>query len=93
MCWTLLILGVCVSVGHCFCLDDGGLDFGECCCFILASYAPGNDADDAFSSWKMDVLFGMKRKHLFLVILHISDDFAILNTTKTIFKDEKAPSY
>jgi hypothetical protein len=36
-------------------LDNGGLDFGDCCHTILAFFVPGNDVDDVFSSWKMDV--------------------------------------
>jgi hypothetical protein len=38
-------------------LFDGGImvNFGDDCSTILAFFAPGNNVDDAFSSWKMEV--------------------------------------
>jgi hypothetical protein len=58
MCWSLLILGVCVCVcrGVSFLLLDGKMvDFGDCSLTVLAYYAPGNGMDDV-ASLKMDVL-------------------------------------
>jgi hypothetical protein len=48
-------LCVCVFVGHRFCLDDGGLDFEECCCFINRFKPAVNKVNEALSSWKRDV--------------------------------------
>jgi hypothetical protein len=31
------------------------LNFRDCCHTILAFFASGNDADEALSSWKVDV--------------------------------------
>jgi hypothetical protein len=38
------------------------LNFGDNCSIILTSYAPGNDVDDGYSSWKMDVQLWNERK-------------------------------
>jgi hypothetical protein len=60
-----------VFVSHRFCLDDGGLDFGDNCSIILTSYAPGNYVDDALSSWKTDVqLWIEKKESLFVILAH-----------------------
>jgi hypothetical protein len=48
-----LVFGLFVCVF--FVLDDGGLDFGDCCSTVIAFFVTGNDVDDAFSSWKMEV--------------------------------------
>jgi hypothetical protein len=45
-----------------FSLDDGGLDFGDCCCFINNFKSPENGVDDALSSWKMDVQLWIEKK-------------------------------
>jgi hypothetical protein len=73
MCWTLLILGVCLCVcrGVVFCflfLDGKMVDFAEHCSILLPSFSLGNDVDGALSSWKRVSRFETKRKHLFLVI-------------------------
>jgi hypothetical protein len=65
---SLFWLFVCVFVASLFCLDGKMVDFGDDCCFILASFAPGIDVDGALSSWKRVSRFETKRKHLFLVI-------------------------
>jgi hypothetical protein len=56
MCWSLLILGVCVCRVTFFVLDGKMVDFAEHCSILLAFFAPGNDAHDVASSWKMEVL-------------------------------------
>jgi hypothetical protein len=58
-----------VFVGHRFCLDDGGLDFGECCYFISRFKSPENGVDDALSSWKTDVQLWIEKKESLFVIL------------------------
>jgi hypothetical protein len=49
MCWSLLILGVCLS--RRFLLLDGKMvDFGDNCCFINRFKPAVNDVDDVSSS-------------------------------------------
>jgi hypothetical protein len=56
MCWTLLILVVCVFVAvSSFVLFVTMVNFGDCSRTVLAFFAPGNDVNDVSSSWKMEV--------------------------------------
>ena len=71
MCWSLLILAVCVCVcrGVVFLFLDGTMvNFAEHYSILLA-FLHGNNVDHAFSSWKRGVALWNKRKGLFLVIL------------------------
>jgi hypothetical protein len=48
------------------------MDFGECCCIILAFFAPGNDVYETLSSLKTDVLLWNEKKgSLFCDFWHI----------------------
>jgi hypothetical protein len=59
MCWWLLILAVCVCVcvfvASPFFEWQEDVDFGDECSTVLAFFAPGNDVNEALSSWKGDV--------------------------------------
>jgi hypothetical protein len=54
MCWSLLILDVCLSQRFLF---DGGVmvNFVDNCSTVLAFFAPGNGVNDGSSSLKMEV--------------------------------------
>jgi hypothetical protein len=54
MCWTLLILDVCLSRRF-FVLLVTIVNFGDNCSFINRFKSPENGVDDVSSSWKMDV--------------------------------------
>jgi hypothetical protein len=44
------------------------VNFGDDCSTILAFFAPGNDVDEALSSWIMDVrLWNEKKGSLFVI--------------------------
>jgi hypothetical protein len=55
MCWTLLILGVCLSV-ILFVLFITMVNFGDDCCFINRFKPAVNEVNGVSSSWKNDVL-------------------------------------
>jgi hypothetical protein len=48
------------------------VDFGDNCSFMTRFKSPGNDADDAFSSWKMDVLLWNEKKASLFVVFGTS---------------------
>jgi hypothetical protein len=63
MCWSLLILDVCVFVAvSSFLFATMVLNFGDNCSILLPFFSHGNDVDHAFSSGKMDVLLWNEKK-------------------------------
>jgi hypothetical protein len=48
---------VCMCLSRCFFVLDGKMvNFNKPCSTVLTFFASGNDADEALSSWKMDIL-------------------------------------
>jgi hypothetical protein len=61
MCWSLLILGVCLSRRF-FVLDGMVLNFGYNCCFINRFKPAVYKVNGVSSTWKMDVLLWNEKK-------------------------------
>jgi hypothetical protein len=94
MCWLFLILVVCVFVVvSAFCFLDGKMvNYGDDCSTVFASYAPGNDVDEALSSWKMDVQPWIEKEESSLFVIFGTSMMILHSTTlhtKTISKAEK----
>ena len=95
MCWTLLILAVCVCVFvsslFVFVCHHGLWRLQPHCSCLQAAV---NDADENSFMMEKGCLALKQRKSIhFCDFWHINDDFAQYNTKKTIFKAENEPSY